>query len=530
MEAMKGIGTFEENRIVVELFSIDNDLVSYFRNLKGYSKKSDNTFTFANTVDTVEALMDKDIRIQGMHKNKLPKIKFSAPFDKVMYPFQKKGVLKMFKFKKKVLLADDMGLGKTIQTIAFLSTRKKHLPVLVMCPATLKWNWYDEFQKWWPKEISIHIMSGTKREAIPNVEVVIVNYDILHKRMSDIMAIEYSTVVLDECHYIKNIKAKRTKAAMFISKRIKNILALSGTPIENRPVEFFNVLNLLSPQKFPKLFPYAVRYCAAKRTRFGWDMSGSSHTLELNKILLDSLMIRRTKENVLKELPDKVISVVSMDVDNRNEYNEAEEDLVQWLMQESPEKAMKASKVEQLAKYNYLLQLSAQGKMNNVFNWVDDFLETGNKLVLFAHNKFVIQALYERYKEKAVKIDGSVSMNKRKEAVHSFQNNENVKLFIGNLKAAGVGITLTAANYVGILQFPFVPALVRQAIDRVHRITQNKKVFVYYFVAKNTMEEDILKILDNKIKILTQILDGKQVDVNDLVTELMKSLTERIRL
>jgi SWI/SNF-related matrix-associated actin-dependent regulator 1 of chromatin subfamily A len=307
-----------------------------------------------------------------------------------------------------------------------------------------------------------------------------------------------------------------------ISKRIDHFIALSGTPIVNRPIEMFNALNIIDPTVIPNFWEYTKRYCGRKHNGFGWDFSGATNTQELHKILSESIMLRRKKQDVLTELPDKTFSLVPMELDNEKEYFAAENDFIQFIKEtKGRQAAERAEGAQVLAEIEGLKQLAVKGKLTQSINWIADFLESDEKLVVFAVHKFVIDALMEAFKGKAVKIDGSVKNEDRQTAVDKFQNDDNIRLFVGNIQAAGVGITLTKASNVAFLELPWTPGALVQAEDRVHRIGQKDAVTVHYLLAAGTIEEKIARLIDSKRKILDRVLDGRRTEEESLLGELI---------
>ena len=239
-------------------------------------------------------------------------------------------------------------------------------------------------------------------------------------------------------------------------------------------------------------------------------------------------MIRRLKKDVLNDLPNKTRDVVPLDIEKPAEYRKANKDFINWLKEKSVSKALKAAKAEKMVQMGYLKRLAAQLKMKQAIAWVDNFLESSdNKLVIFATHKSVIKKIHERYKDISVVVDGSVSGKKRKWAVNLFQENKKIRLFIGNIKAAGTGLTLTAASDLAFLELDWVPGTHTQAEDRIHRIGQTEHSNIYYLIAKGTIEEKLCGVIQEKQKVISNVLDGKakfnQLDVFDLLSkELLK--------
>ena len=440
---------------------------------------------------------------------------------KALYPFQKTGVAFIEAKEGRVLIGDEMGLGKTMQALAWLQLHPELRPVIIVVPASLKLNWAKEAHTWMNRP-RIQILSGTSADKKLKGEIIIINYDILHPWMNVLLAYGPMVLVTDECHYYKSSKAKRTKAVMALGRHIPYVLALSGTPIVNRPIEVYNAVKLIDPTILPTRFEYAMKYCGAKNNGFGWDFSGATNTEELHEKLSNTIMIRRKKADVLPDLPDKMRSFIPMELDNEKEYQFAEKNFIAFVRdRKGKEAAERASNAQALVEIGGLKQLAVQGKMKQTIEWITDFLESDQKLVVFAVHKFVINALMEAFGIIAVKVDGSVTGINRDRAVVEFQTNPAIRLFVGNVKAAGVGITLTASSNVAFLELPWTPGEVVQAEDRVHRIGQSNNVCIHYLLASGTIEEKIAELIDQKRKVVDSVLDGEETDTKSLLSELM---------
>jgi SWI/SNF-related matrix-associated actin-dependent regulator 1 of chromatin subfamily A len=474
-----------------------------------------------------------------------------------LYKYQIEGVHFLEQKNGRALIADEMGLGKTVQVLSWLKLHPEFSKVLVICPASLKINWQREAEKW--ALLDMEILNGTTPHKIKSNDVII-NYDILSYWEKHLKLKQFDVIIFDEAHYIKNNKAKRTKAFKRLVKSVPRLIALTGTPIENKPIEIYNIVKVIDPSIFPDATDFAVEFCGAKKTRFGWDKNGATNTLKLNKILSNSIMIRRKKVDVLKDLPEKQIIKVPFEINNRIEYDQAETEFVEFLKKKfntenlteeileelkqfakrndievSEElttdeiRLIKEHKFERiasapvLAQIELLKQLAVKGKIDQIIEWIENFLESGEKLVVFAVHKKVVSQLMEKFKHIAVKVDGSVSQKQRQEAVDKFQKDIKTRLFIGNIKAAGVGITLTAASNAAIIEFPWSPGELNQAADRIHRITQTKQVTIWNLVGESTIEEKIITLLKKKEKVITKILDGKQYEDQSILMDLFKS-------
>lgn len=436
-----------------------------------------------------------------------------------LFPFQKKGVAFTEERGGRVLIGDEMGLGKTVQALGWIQLHPELERILIVVPASLKLNWKKEINAWTTRN-RIEILRGQSPYTIKG-DVVIINYDILTHWVGAIREWSPSTIVADECHYAKNNKAKRTKALKILSKSVNHFIALSGTPIVNRPVEFFNAIKMVDGTMFPNYWDYVHKYCGARHNGFGWDFSGATNTQELHERLVKTIMIRRRKEEVLKDLPPKIRSFVPCSINNYDEYIKARDYFISYVRNtKGDDAAFKAMGAEVLGQIETLKQLSVQGKLDEAMDWIRNFLDSGQKLVVFAVHRFVIDRLMQEFKE-AVKIDGSVSTDKRQEVVDRFQTDENVRLFVGNIKAAGVGLTLTAASNVAFLELPWTPGELSQAEDRCHRITQYYAVNIYYLLAEGTIEQDIAELLDQKRKVIDSVLDGQHPEEGSLLTDLI---------
>jgi SNF2 family DNA or RNA helicase len=473
-----------------------------------------------------------------------------------LYKFQQEGVSFIDNKQGRALIADEMGLGKTVQALNWLHVHPEIRPVLIICPSSVKINWSRETKKW-VTDSKVQIIEGETPKKI-NGNIVIINYEILSYWNQRLRNYHFKAMIIDEAHYIKNPTAKRTKAIKSLNKSIPNVIGLTGTPIENRPVEIYNIIQIINPSIFPNYYSYLHRFCGAKRNKYGGlDKMGSSNEKELNRILRNTIMIRRKKSEVLKELPPKMTVKVPLELTNKTEYKRAELQFIQFVKEKygniddkiedelktfakrykidineeaSDEqlkeladlKIEKVSKAPALAKIEALKQLAVEGKLKEIINWMDTFLESGEKLVVFAVHKKVISALMQAF-PKALKIDGSVSNKKRQEIMDEFQSNEDSKLIIANIKAGGVGITLTAASNVAIIQFPWSPSVVNQAVDRVHRITQLHQVTAWMLVGEDTIEEKILEILKKKEAIISKAIDGEDYEDTSVFMELIES-------
>lgn len=431
-------------------------------------------------------------------------------------------------FKGRALLADEMGLGKTVQALYYIFKKVKARPAIVVCPAGLKYNWQDEAERFFG--MTTAILSGRKPKKgqgslmMRDVDVIIINYEILKGWIPFLLKLHPKILVIEESHYIQNPKSQRAKATKELSKYCPRIIGISGTPLTNRPAELWSVLSIIRPDLFDSFFKFAFKFCQPKKTPWGWQYTGAKNLDKLHALLTRHLMIRRRKVDVLKDLPDKTRSMVVVDLPNHKEYDMAEKNFKAWYQQSSKMKKHKL-KAEALVKLGALLRLACDLKLEQGFEWIDNFLiNSDEKLVIFSGRTKIIRALTERYKDICVFIDGSVPMKKRKALVAQFQNDSKTRIIIGQHRAMGVGLTMTAASSLLMFDTPWSPGELNQCEDRIHRIGQLKKAFIYYLVARNTVEEKKCKVLRQKQEILGAVLDGdNQTDNLDVFNALIKT-------
>lgn len=511
------------------------------------------------TISNLEKLMswnfqlDKKLRSFFSSKKKklenIPPIKVDGLRGGELMPFQEEGVAFMEHLNGRALIADEMGLGKTIQAIAYLQLHPELRPAVIIVPKLVKYKWAREAKKWLENPGEIQILEGKEPSQSPTGDIIILNYDILPNKYKTIKTYnptteKYNTrkverpftgwidllisvnpkiVITDECHYYKSNSANRTKAIKKIGKVVPHFLALSGTPIENRPIEIYNAVNIINPKTFPNYMKFARRYCAAKHNGFGWNMNGASNIPELHG-KLHSLMIRRKKKDVLKELPDKSYSHVPFEITNRTEYNQAEDNFIKWVTEtQGKEAAERKSGAEVLTKMNDLKQLAVKGKMEAVIEWIKEFFENSDeKLVVFAWHRTTIDTLIEAFPGISVKVDGSVT--DKDKVIARFQKESGCRLFVGQIVSAGVGIELTAASNVAIVELPWKPGTLDQAIDRTHRIGQTKGVMVNYLLANDTIEDKLAELIDVKRNVVSQVLDGIEAEDSELISELIAQM------
>ena len=430
-----------------------------------------------------------------------------------LFEYQEEDVLAIQKTGGRTMICLEQGLGKTAESLVWLS-RFGAFPAVIVCPAQVKYNWERESERF--IGIRPYVCEG---RTVPDnsygfdfqPRLFVCNYDILQEWLPFFLRLGIKTLILDECQYISNAKRKRSAAVRTLAKRCKHFLPLSGTPLMNRTKELYSVLSMVWPSEFPNRLTYMGRYCGPQLTRWGMKYDGASNLDELHKRLKGLGMIRRRKSDVLKDLPDKVWQTEICELTDVEEYKRAEDDFLEWLKSTcpDPERIERAESAEGLTRTGYLRRLCAKLKLKAVVYWARDFLENNpdEKLILFAHHHEAISVLERRIKTKSVTIDGNLIGRKRQAAIDQFQKDPETRLCIGS-SAAYSGVNLTAASWVGIVELPWRPGDVSQMVDRAHRVGQKGTVFCTFFVARDTIEERVVHLLQSKQETVSTILDG----------------------
>lgn len=406
-------------------------------------------------------------------------------------PYQQAGVeelLKKLEARHGALLADEMGVGKTPTAIE-VANRLSPKSVLIVCPASLCCNWRHELAVWSRLPFDAEVISYGK----------LVNG---HQRSN-----EYGLIIFDESHFLKSPTAKRTKASLELKADYR--LFLTGTPIPNRPIEAYNVLKALGLKLSYQ--EYGRRFCNGHLVRVpirgghglrkAWDFTGASHLDELNASLRESVMVRRTKEEVLKELPKKVRQIIAMD------FASGESEAFRRRFSSL---SLAADILDEVARVPFAEIAEerhnvALHKLPYVLKFIDDLLESGaEKLAVFAHHRDIVEAVAGAGPDR-VFLYGGMSAKQKDEAVRSFQDGD-AKVFVGNILAAGVGLTLTAANVCVMAEEIWTPGDLIQAEDRLHRLGQKKVVLIYHIVADGSLDARIVKALIQKQQVIEEVM------------------------
>jgi SWI/SNF-related matrix-associated actin-dependent regulator 1 of chromatin subfamily A len=438
----------------------------------------------------------------------------------VLKPFQRAGVSYLLS-QRRSFLADEQGLGKTIEALAALEADGAY-PAVVVCPASLKLNWLRELEHWLPGRTA-RALTGTGADEGPATDITIVNYDILAARLAELRALAPRALVLDESHYCKNAAAKRTQAAQRLAASVPAdglVLALTGTPVMNRPPELISQLRILG-----RLGDFG------SGVQFGRRFRGPDAHLRLHWHLRARCFARRLKADVLPQLPPKTRAVVPVELDNEAEYRLAERDVVAWLqsqpldLRELDAKVAAALRAERLVRLNALKLLAARGKLHAALAWIHDFRSSGERLVVFARHREIQRAVLERFPG-ALHILGEDSHGARDAALLAFQepDNEENQLLVCSIEVAGQGLTLTRSSNVAFLELDWTPAKHDQAEDRCHRIGQQDAVNASYLLAADTIDETIATLLERKRAVIGAVTDGRAEDEEGVLDALVREL------
>ena len=430
---------------------------------------------------------------------------------------------------KLVVNGSQMGLGKTAQALLAVECAEL-FPCLIICPACVKYNWAKEWNKWITGRTTSVIDGKTGNW---EVDVVCINYDMLGKKEGDktvlkfeeLASVGWKSIVVDESHRVKNSKSIRSQALVKIAKGCDNIYLLTGTPILNRPNELINQLNII--RRFKPLFgdwmSFVKKFCNAHKTPFGWDTSGASNLPELYSILKKNTYFRVETKDVLKSLPERQDTVLNFSINNKKKYKDAVCDLILYLKNnKSVEASERAESAQHLVMLMVLRQLSSVGKIKEVEEWLEDYLEsTSRNILVFGTFKETLQHLSTKFKAKL--IDGSTSSKKKQETIDKLSRKD--RILFGNIQSLGTGTDGLQHFFddILILDLPDVPTLIEQAVARVHRDGVKGLVNVYFSVCEETIDKQIWEMLEEKREITEAVNSGKSSSKTfDITTELLR--------
>lgn len=463
------------------------------------------------------------------------------------YEYQQEGILFGLR-KKRFLIGDEPGLGKTLQSIGVVDCARAY-PCLVICPSSLKINWQREFEKF--ADVKALVLDNATRSTFPYLlsmgmyQVAIVNFESLRKyfvwdikangsfRLKDVVFSSciklFKSVIIDESHRVKDPGAQQTIFTKGICSGKRYIALLSGTPVVNRPEDLVAQLSIMErlADDFGGRGKFLSDYCS-----FGKDQEEeqAEALADLSRRLYENCMIRREKKSVLTELPEKTRTdlYVELDPESHKVYDTAAADLREYLEKYTgctDVEIRRKMRMEALVKFMTLRSLSAKGKVRQAVDFVNTFLANGKPLILFCSYHEIVDALKKAF-PKAVSVTGRDSLVEKQAAVDSFQNGH-AQLIVCSIKAAGVGLTLTASSNVAFVEFPWTYADCCQCEDRAHRIGQKDNVTCYYLLGRNTIDHVLYSIIHKKKSIANQIMAASddipqdEMYFNELVTMFM---------
>ena len=470
----------------------------------------------------------------------LPELTIDIPLKKgEMRHYQKQGVARGLQLKK-FINGDMPGLGKTLQSIATVVgaeiAGEVTFPVLVICPSALKINWQREFEMWTDKK-AIVLNDKIKNSwqvyhEIGEADVFIINPESLRKffvkkypkDLKTAADIEmdpridlFKSVIIDEIHKQKNPSSQRSKITLRITRGKNYVIGLTGTPVVNKPIDLFAQLAIIGRlSRFGGPQGFKNRYCEGG--------SGASNLKELNFLLNKNCFFRREKHEVLKDLPDKIRQTITVPISTREEYVLAENNFKTFLQNNdfTDAEIRKKLRSEVIVKITMLLQLSAKGKIEAAQEYIDEVIESGEKIVIFCRHKIVVDELCKIYPH-AVRVTGSENESQKQASVDAFQNNPKTNIIIGSHKAAGVGLTLTASSEVLFLELPWHFADLEQCEDRCHRIGQKSSVRSTSLLGENTIDKWLYDLIMEKKQIADTVTGADDVVPTSTMDSIMNA-------
>lgn len=458
-----------------------------------------------------------------------------------------------------VYIGDEMGTGKTLSALAAVAAADAY-PVVVVCPASVKMGWQRQIERFFPGlSEHVYICNGRKNEQIPsNIKIVVVNYDILAYWQMEIIRLNPQAIVFDEAHFIKNKKSKRSRAAATIASNRRIRIAMSGTPITSRPIDLMSqlaVIGRLDDLTGGRNWKFIERYCNPTHNGFGYDVRGASNLFELNdRLRRHGILIRRRKEDVLTELPTKERISIPLPIDNRAEYEKIRDDIRHWvigevtsdpdvqktiasmsdeasnryIIKEIRSRLLRARSALTIVKLNALRRVCMRGKMEAATTWIDDFLTSEEKLVVFCSHREAVSRLHDHFKDRAVCVVGGMGAVQKQEAIDRFVNDDDIRIVIANIDAAAEGIDgwQHVCSNVAFLELTWTPTKHHQAEDRCHRSGQTKPVSCYYLMAADTIDERLARIIDRKHAVVSAAVDGLKIeDDENILADLLNRLS-----
>ena len=427
-----------------------------------------------------------------------------------LYPFQEAAVEFAVRNKAKALLSDEMGLGKTVQAIEVLR-RLRPRKTLIVAPASVLYKWKLEIEKWIPM-YPVDVLPSTKAPIEKEIKIHICSYDIMVRKYDDLRLMSWDMIIFDECHRLKNYKAKRTRVAKSLSNKVPHVLGLTGTPVLNKPAELFSILNIIDPNKFPNWYTFGKRYCFTEELGYG----GATNLEELSE-RLQSIMVRRLKTDVLDQLPDLTRTIVPIQID-LEEYNQVINS------PRNPDAPRISGSLDKITKAHIII---GKEKAKVVIDFVENMMEEGlGKIVLYVVHREVADLLaFGLRKYAPLKIVGDTQAKDRQAIVQRWQNTDNNRVMIIS-RAGGEGIDLFGINRdistILFVEREWNPASEEQAEARLHRIGQKNSVEAIYFVALGTLDTNVNALIESKRQMVGDIIATKPIDVRYDLLDLVK--------
>jgi len=537
---------------------LDDDTSLYFAPYSNYQKIIEDFENIENASEKVNLYLIADITTKLLNKTEYTEINFKLSknekriiidytneepksIDELpaevlnnLYTFQKDGIKFAIKNKARILLADEMGVGKTIQSVCIAALYREDWPVLIMCPNAVKTCWKNEILIWLKHLVrkSDILTINSSKNKLKKAKFYICTYDMAARIPNNLKEMNFRFCIADECHSLKNMNSKRYEKLMPILRESKRLLLLSGTPILAKPIEAFHVVHVLRPDIFTRFKPFGDRYCDPKPTQFGIDWSGQANTKELH-FLMNTLMIRRLKKNVISELPPKKRQKVELSCDKvlvakvskylnirfQREIEKEKAEKGELTEKEKIENAEKKNKqvFEEKLTFAEAYSLTGLAKLTGIKNYIKYLLENNCKFIIFGYHIAVLDSIEDLlidFDVDYIRIDGRVLNEKRDQAVEKFQKEESCKVALLGITACATGINLTAASTILFAELYWTPAIMIQAEDRAHRIGQQHScVNIHYLYGADTIDEIIFPRLRDKYFVVSTTLDDRKLEL-----------------
>ena len=463
----------------------------------------------------VHDLVDKYHRLKAMREILDPTDQISIPR---LRPYQTAAVCYIEEAGGRCLVGDAMGLGKTVVSLTWADLHNDITTVLVVAPASVIYKWEREVRRWSRFEPQV---ISTSKTPLEHGRLHIMSYDIMRRRVLELMEWGYDLTIFDECHYLKGRKNKtlRVQAAQMLAFKSPYLLGLSGTPFLSRPAELWNMLHFLNANEWVYFYPFGIRYCGGQRDEW----RGATNREELTERLVP-YMIRRLKQQVLDQLPELTRINIPIRIPEMTEYRRLSASVREAIKNMDPNH--KGFYVNALDRLNLLRRAVGKNKVPIAVEWIHDFLASGGeKLVVYCHHHETVEELERRLDYEVTTITGSVDAKTRDERVTRFQSQETPRILI-TTSAGGEGIDLFGVDGITIADILFVerewtPAKEEQMESRLHRMGQKNAVTAWYLVAENTIDEHMAALIERKRKILGDIIgiDEPQSIVWDILKE-----------